>query len=286
MNWKPGWSYWYNLLGPGIAIATVAVLIANRRGETVPSRAALYAATASLLGLAMLFKWVNRSFDVLWGLNGGLVIAVAGWWAWVAWKSLADRLTVEGSPRRTFARRAVAAAAILALVVQAVRIDGRSASSKHRGGSSSPLVRIQNWTHEFRNPINAARRGIGPFVHPSPVDRAYSRYLQDHSRRRERIAVISGADWNYLVNTGRAPRLYWLQFFLVHSPVLLDRCMDDLRNCDSVFVETNALIGLQGINPAAHDAVVPILAERFELADHSCPRWQLYRRKPGSSAGR
>jgi hypothetical protein len=286
MTWKPGWSYWYNLLGPGIAIASVAVMIASRHREIARARPTLYAATASLLGLAMLFKWVNRSFDVLWGLNGGLVIAVVGWWVWVAWKSLANHLAVEGSPRRTFARRAVAAMAILALVAQAVRIDGRSSSSKHRGGSSSPLVRIQHWTHEFRNPINAARRGIGPYVHPSPVDRTHSRYLQTHTRPAERVAVISGADWNYLVDAGRAPRLYWLQFFLVHSPVLLDRCMEDVRHCDSVFVESNALTALRGINPAAHDAIVPILAEQFELSDHSCPRWQLYRRKPGLTAGR
>ena len=156
MNWKPGWSYWYNLLGPGIAIATVAVLIANRRGETVPSRAALYAATASLLGLAMLFKWVNRSFDVLWGLNGGLVIAVAGWWAWVAWKSLADRLTVEGSPRRTFAgglwrRRQFSPWWFKRSGLTVVRPVPSIGAEVHRRSCA-----IQNWTHEFRNPINAA----------------------------------------------------------------------------------------------------------------------------------
>ena len=203
MTWRPGWSYWYNLLGPGIAVGTVAVLIAYRKGEAAPSRAVLYAAASSLLGLAMLFKWVNRSFDVLWGMNGGLVIAVAGWWAWVAWRALADRLAIGCRPRAALVRQVVAALALVALVLQAVRVDGRSATSKYRGGSSSPLVRVQNWLNAFRNPINAARKGIEPYRWPSPIDAASTRYLHDHTRPTERVAVICGADWNYPVDAGR-----------------------------------------------------------------------------------
>jgi hypothetical protein len=45
------------------------------------------------------------------------------------------------------------------------------------------------------------------------------------------------------------------------------------------------MASLLKINPAVHKAVVPILAERFELADDSSERWLLYRRKPGASAG-
>ena len=35
-----------------------------------------------------------------------------------------------------------------------------------------------------------------------------------------------------------------------------------------------------------HERVAAILAERFELADRSPTRWDLYRRKPGPTAGR
>ena len=98
--------------------------------------------------------------------------------------------------------------------------------------------------------------------------------------------MISDADWNYLADAGRSPRLYWLQVFLVHSPVLLDRCAVDLRNSDRVFVDRKSLDTLRSLNSAAHDVVVPILAEGFELADDSSTRWLLYRRKPGPTAGR
>ena len=85
MNWNRGWSYWYNLAGPAIAIASVGVMIGYGRRKETPPRGVLYAALASLLGLAMLFKWVNRSIDILWGLNGVLVVASAWWWILVGW---------------------------------------------------------------------------------------------------------------------------------------------------------------------------------------------------------
>src|SRR5512132_326012 len=137
------------------------------------------------------------------------------------------------------------------MTVKAVRVDGRPASSQYQGGRSSPLVRSFTWLDTFHNPINGARKGIQPYVHPSPVDDASAKYLHGHTLRTERVAVISGADWNYLAAAGRAPRLYWLQLFLVHSSVLLDRCAEDLRNSDRVFVDRDALAALKGMNPSA-----------------------------------
>src|SRR5262249_44177520 len=111
LSWEPGWGWWYNLAGPGIAIASVGMFLGcGRRGAP---REVVYAAAASLVGLAMLFKWVNRSIDVLWALNGGLVLAVAGWWVWVAWRSLSEKL---GST----VRQVVAGVALLGLVAVGV----------------------------------------------------------------------------------------------------------------------------------------------------------------------
>ena len=140
MNWKPGWGYWYNLLGPGLAVASVGVMLGHGR-KALPPRAVLYGAAASLLGLAMLFKWVNRSIDILWSLNGGLVAVVACGWFWLGWRALSDRLAKESRPGVEFARRAAAAATLAGLVVLAVRLDWDRANSKYQGGSSSPVVR-------------------------------------------------------------------------------------------------------------------------------------------------
>lgn len=285
MYWKPGWSYWYNLLGPGLAVASVAVMMAGGR-KGLPPRAVLYGAAASLLGLAMLFKWVNRSIDILWNLNGALVAAVAGWWIWVGWRAIADRVARESRPWQGFIRQAAAATILIGLAYQAIRLDWDHANRNHQGGSSSPVVRAVNRLQHFRNPINAVRKGIEPTIHSSPIDAASSRYLRAHTRRKERVAVISDADWNYLADAGRAPRLSWLQLFLVHSPVLLDRCANDLRNSDRIFVDRNSLGTLKHLNSAAHEVVMQILTERFDVADESPTRWRLYRRKPGLVAGR
>jgi hypothetical protein len=285
MNWKPGWGYWYNFIGPGLAIASVAVLIGHGR-RALPQRAVVYGAAASLLGLAMLFKWVNRSIDILWSLNGSLVVVVAGWWMWLAWRALAARLASESRTWVGTTRQLGAVALIGLLFMLFARLDARLANPNHHGGSSSPIVRVVERLAQFRNPINAARKEIGPSIRPSPTDPASTQYLRMHTRRTERVAVISGADWNYLADAGRSPRLAWLQLFLIHSPVLLDRCADDLRNSNRVFVDRDGLAALKGLNARAYDVVAPILAERFELADDSATRWRLYRRKPGASAGR
>jgi hypothetical protein len=283
-NWSPGWGYWYNLAGPGIAIASVGAMMSYARRDGLPPRAMLYGAAASLLGLAMLFKWVNRSIDILWGLNGGLVVAVAGWWMWLAWLALSARLASDTRPALGFARQVAVAGVLVWLAVVGVRADGRAADGNYQGGSSSPIVRAFTWMDTFRNPINAWRKGIEPNVHPSPLDPQSVGYLRAHTRKGERVALVCGAEWNYLAAAGRAPRLHWLQLFLVHSPALLERCAEDLRHADRVFVDRDALPNLKGVNPKAHDRVATILAEHFELADRSPTRWDLYRRKPGLTA--
>lgn len=285
-NWESGWGYWYNVIGPGLAIASVGVMLTyGRRGEA-PPRAVLYGAAASVLGLAMLFKWVNRSIDILWGLNGGLVVAVTGWWAWLGWQALANALAHETRPMLGFVRQVAVAAMLVAVAFFAVREDHLVANPNYQGGSSSPLVRACIWLDTFRNPINAARKGIEPNVRPSPIEAEATAYLHAHTRKTERVAVICGADWNYLVDAGRAPRLYWVQLFLVHSPVLLDRCADDLVHSERVFLDRDALNGLMWTNHTAFHRVLDILAEHFELADDAPKRWYLYRRKPGPTARR
>lgn len=286
-NWSVGWSYWYNLIGPGLAIASVGVMIGYaRRGEALPPRAVLYSAAASLLGLAMLFKWVNRSIDILWGLNGGLVVAVTGWWLWLSWRAVAKLVASKTRPAVGFARQVAVAVALLAVIVVAIRQDYFAANPNYQGGSSSPIVRACIWLDTFRNPINAVRKGIKPDIRPSPIDADATEYLHKHTRRTERVAVVCGADWNYLVDAGRAPRLYWLQLFLVHSPVLLDRCAADLESSERVFVDRQAWYDLMWTNPAAYKRVKGILADQFVIADNASKRWDLYRRKPGPTASR
>jgi len=90
--------------------------------------------------------------------------------------------------------------------------------------------------------------------------------------------VWSRREWQYLAAAGRAPRLHWLQLFLVHSPVLLDRCAEDLSNADRVFVERGALAELQAANPSAYAAIARVLADHFTPAETS-RHWAVYCRE-------
>jgi hypothetical protein len=286
LNWDPGWGYWYNLIGPGLAIASVSVMLSlgNVR-EYGGYRPVLYAGTASLLGLALLFKWVNRSIDILWDLNGGLIIAVVGWWMWIAWHELASLVASTANPRAARLRQFGLIAAVGLLTCLAITLDYRLANPNYQGGSSSPLVRTCLWFQNFRNPINAFYKNLEPDVRNSPIDPEVSEYLHRNTRRTERVAVICGADWNYLVDAGRAPRLYWLQLFLIHSPTLLDRCIKDLENSERVFVDRYAWNDLKGVNPEVYRQVKFVIDNRFELIDNASKRWDLYRRKTGETPG-
>ncbi|WP_439621596.1 hypothetical protein [Gemmata sp.] len=284
-NWASPWGGWYNLVGPCVGVTAVAAWIGSRRGET-PARATVYAACASLLGLAMLIKWVNRSIDVVWSLNGGLVVAVAGCWAWVAWRAACDRLASEDRPAIGFARQAVVAAALLLLAEWAVREDRAAADPKWQGGSSSPLVRVADRLDATPNPINAARKKLVAKPAAVPLDTNTVTFLRAYTAKTERVAVVAPLDWEYLAAAGRAPKLHWVQLFLVHSPVLLDRCADDVRDSEVVFVHCDALVSLSKVNPKAYEKVAGVLAEHFGDPEWTPCQWHLYHRKSGRLAKR
>ncbi|VTT97518.1 unnamed protein product [Gemmataceae bacterium] len=269
MSWQGGWAGWFNLAGPGLAVASVGAFVSYRRGET-PTRGVVYAAAASLLGLAMLTKWVNRSIDILWALNGPLVVAVAGWWAWEAWRA--------GTANRGIAARLVLGVAVAALAVVALRFDAATATPHPLLKTSSPFVRIANRLDTFPNPINAQRRSLPKTDWPAPFSDDEVAYLRDRTSPTERVVVISRHDWNFLAAAGRAPQLSWQPFFLVHSPVLLDRCAEDVRAADRVFIDHNALLSLAQLHPSAHEQIAPIIAKSFELVEQ-VGRWSLYARR-------
>lgn len=280
LNWEPGWSYWYNLLGPGLAIASIGVMLGLGQLQDARScRAVMYSSAASLLGLALLFKWVNRSIDILWDLNGGLIIAVGGWWCWIAWQALAQLICRNVSPTTSYLRKVVIMAGLALVTTLAIQYDYRTADSNYQGGSSSPVVRTCLWFKNFKSPINAYLNQLSPNVQLSPIDPEVTKYLRSHTRRTDRVAVICGADWNYLLDAGRAPRLSWLQLFLIHSPKLLDRCVKDLEQCERVFVDRYAWSDLKGVNPETYKRVKAVIDEQFELTDNSSKRWDLYSRK-------
>ncbi|MCE9561366.1 MAG: hypothetical protein K8U57_04870 [Planctomycetes bacterium] len=284
-NWHSSWGYWYNIAGPGLAVASVAAWIGCRRGETLP-RATLYAAAASLLGLAMLIKWVNRSIDVVWALNGGLVLAVAGCWACVLWQVVAKHLDSEKRPLLGSARKAAVLAGLLWLAVLGAREDRLEATTKYQGGSSSPLVRVCDRLDVATNPINAARKGLVAKPTPVPLDTDTITFLRANTRKAERVTVIAPRDWGYLAAAGRAPKLHWVQLFLVHSPVLLERCVDDIRTSDRVFVHCDALPSLCKVNPTAYQQVSTVLDEDFGPPEWTPCQWHVYFRKPGQLAQR
>jgi hypothetical protein len=284
LTWKHGWWYLYNLVGPGVALATVGVALTRGSGQDQQVR---YAFLTSVLGLGILFKWVNRSLDQVWMLNGGLVLAVLCWWVWVGWQALAQRWLRD--PTRSAlgrAREAFALACLVGVGFCLADLDRRLAIPNHRGGSSSPVVRIQQNARGFPSLFANWLKPIPSGPCPNRIAPDKMAFVRDRTGPRERVALISSEDWMYLVDAGRAPRFHWTPIGLIHSPQLLSRCFEDLRQADRVFVEDGALEWLRKINARSYDQFLPVLENDFEIVESSGGCWQVYQQRHRALAGR
>ena len=288
--WRAGWWYLYNLIGPGAALATVGVAITRRPAS--PDRPIEYAFLASLLGLAMLTKWVNRSIDMLWMLNGGLVIVVLCWWGWVWWESVSARwLRCPNQPLVGRLRRVTAVAALGGLAVLLREVDHVRADPNHPGCSSSPLVRIEKNLKAYPSIYTHWRRPTLEQPPCSPVAADKVAFLRERTAPTERVAVISGMDWMYLADADRAPQFHWIPIGTIHSYKLLARCAEDLWRCDRVFVEYGAPEWLRDLNPRTYQALIPVLERDFEVVEYYGNSWRVYQRRtvgqiPGPSIRR
>lgn len=275
--WRPGWWYLYNLIGPGVALATVGIGIA---GPGHPDRPTRYAVLASVLGLGMLFKWVNRSIDVVWVLNAGPVLMVLCWWVWQGWAAAAGRwLRDPGRPVRGRLREAAVLAVVVAAGAWVIRLDAAAADPNHPGGSSSPLRRMRANLKSYPGLYAHWRRPIPAEPWGSPVAADKVAFVRDRTRPDEQVAMISGMDWMYLADADRAPRFHWVPVGMVHSPKLLTRCAEDLWASDRVFVEYGAPEWLREFNPPVYQALIPVLERDFEIVEYYGNSWRVYQRR-------
>jgi hypothetical protein len=223
----------------------------------------------------MLYKWVNRSYDVLWSLNGGLVVVTVCWWCWVllrqAWLGQRGR---AGLLWRRFALAGSLTAALTAFVL----VDAAVENPNHMGGSSSLLVRIGRYFSNYPNFCNYWQRGFDLAKVPALPETTNAGWLKAHTSPGERVTLLSRRDWMYLVEAGRVPRLHWVQLILVHTPVLLQRCLVDLHDSETVFVEKTAYDHMTRLNQQAYDRVVPLLQTEFVLEEEN-ESWEVYHRK-------
>ncbi len=279
MSWQPSWSYLYNIAGPVVSLASLGWALLWFRGkyqsEKIESR---YLFLFSAIGLMMLFKWVNRSIDIVWSINAMPIVVVLFWWlrygALVFGEYLENQAPTDWNWRGLRLRTLTGAAAFLAILTAAVVTscfhDPNGVAS---GYSSSPLVRMTKFTRTTPTVVNKLFRIIfrinvppldAPVIDPDDVA-----FLRAHTEATERVALISVQDWLYLADASRPPRFALLPAYFVYSNNLVDKMEVDVRQTNVLFVERNSMSVLREVNPVLYDRVVPIIQGEFVLVSSS-----------------
>jgi hypothetical protein len=242
LTWRPGWSYFYNVVSPAVLAGSIAYSIVRlrRSGPLLPDsmehRRYLYLFLLSFFAYLSLMKWVNRSLDTLWWLNGWPVLLVLTLWGRLVAQRFAKR-----SPARPL-QEALAGPLLFAAVAALSLLNFRQEASP--GLSRAPAERWFLYFKQHPSILSDAyftargmERDPNSRRQVRPIDRQNSDFVRRRTQPGDRVVILSKSDWLYLEDARRASGLHWLPLYLTHSDVLLSRNLQDLRSATHVFLE-------------------------------------------------
>jgi hypothetical protein len=263
IEWIGGLHWLYNIVSPGMAIATVGWVAVVARQSVPPVDRSRLAALAmiSLIGLFLTAKFINMSIVALWQVSSVGLLIVLAWWA----RSLLDSLD-----RRS---------------VMLGRLDARTAATT---GVWGLLAAFLFMIDDPRNPslyavmsyrthptvVNAVLGGLAVYgcsedrtgCTAAPVAPDDVKLLTRLTQSGERVALLMLQDWTYLIEARRPSKFYFLP-----SAVLFTRrqLTESLRDTHLIFLPREPASTL-GINhPSILPILLPLLREKFEVVDGS-----------------
>jgi hypothetical protein len=163
----------------------------------------------SMIGIALMIKWVNRTLDAVWHQNALPLAIVAAWWAHQFSKSWQPAF-----------RRAVGAVAAAATLVALLLVQDRLNPHPYGLRSYANYPSLLSW----------------PFVSPSPgtwqedfgrITETETNFIQENSKPGERVLVIAFMDWAYLAQAHRAPKAYFMPLLASFDEHFIGPSMDD-----------------------------------------------------------
>jgi hypothetical protein len=205
LRWEAGWSYLYNLPLQLIGALTVGWAWHRlQQRDSDPSEREIVGIllALSLLGLALMVKWVNRSLDAVWHQNALPLLAVALFWVRLMWR----RITL---PRMTRIGIALSAAALVFAGLATVQ-DSRN---PHLYGLRS-YVRHASLAKAIVSP-GQLREGLRDWD-PELTKIAADDIALIHSVAKpgERVLIASPVDWAYLAQAHRPPKAVFLPLLM------------------------------------------------------------------------
>lgn len=212
IKWALSWSTIYNLPLQIVGCITIgwATIKLSRASDSARDRFVTGILLAlSMVGIALMIKWVNRTLDAVWHQNALPLAIVAAWWA-----------HQFASKWRPSFRRGAGAVAAVATVLALLFVQ--DSFNPHRYGlrSYASYPSLLKW----------------PFVSTPPgtwqddfdrITETETRFIQENSKSDERVLVIAFRDWAYLAQAHRAPKAYFMPLLVAFDDQFIGRSMDD-----------------------------------------------------------
>jgi hypothetical protein len=272
IEWLGGYHWIYNVVSPGIALASVAWVAASVRLENPPCPRPHLAALAmvALVGLFMTAKYINMSIVGLWQVNAVCLLVVVAWWM----RALLQQLPQQpsGSPRFAFR-----------IGPKEVVLQRGSPRAEATFGSALLLLLFLCTIGDQRNPslyaIPAYRTHPtvvnyalgGPERHPCggrpgctaiPVSPLDVELVDRLTKPTERVALLAFQDWTTLIEARRASKFH----FLPSATVFTERQLrDSLRDIDLIFLPRYPADTLGITNPDIAQSLLPMLRSDFKV---------------------
>jgi hypothetical protein len=287
IEWMGGYHWLYNVISPGIALASIGWVAATARRSPLPCPRDQLAGLVmmAIVGLLLTTKFINMSVVALWQVNAiGLTIVMA-WWL---------RAVLDCLPRRRPAsimvpigrralrvpfgvRRAEATfACAIALVAFLATISDPRNPSLYAIESYRTHPTLVNWLLGGPASFACPAERIGCSEKPvSPQDVAL---IQNLSRPSDRVALLMVEDWPLLIEARRASKFLFLPSAMVFTQRQLT---ESLRDIDLIILPREPADKLGITNPDLASILIPMLKERFRLAGET-PTLLAWRRRDGS----
>jgi hypothetical protein len=273
IEWVGGYHWLYNIIAPGVALASVGWAAASARQPKPPCPRPHIAALAmfSLVGLFMTTKFINMSIVGVWQVNAiGLFIVIA-WW-------------MRALLRQLPAQRAQPAQFVLPLGSTALRFHRGSPRAEATFGVALLLLLFLCTISDPRNPslyaIPAYRTHPtavnyllgGPDKYPclvvrpgctaTPVSPLDVELVDRLTKPTDRVALLAIQDWTTLIEARRASKFPFLPSAIVFTERQLK---ESLRDIDLIFLPRYPADTLGITNTNLAPSLVPMLRSYFEV---------------------
>jgi hypothetical protein len=264
------WNWFYNLVAPGIALATIGVMPRIlRAGLTDRPRAALVLFFAAC-GLLMSAKFINMSIVAVWHVNALGFLVVLGWWTTNVVRIVPERLawSKQTIPARAFA--------IAFIVIFFAAVAG-TASDRH-----STLLGLRSWARYPSILIYPVRRPDGCTTMSCVLNRPNAQdvaLISQRTRPGEPVAIVGGLhDWTYLINAQRPPLMAFLPSATIFTQRQLDESWKRMGAAEYWFVPKGPDGKPQIDNPDLAALALPALQRDF-VVDGVGDRLMAWKRK-------